>query len=105
MGSFVEGFRICHKQFCFCRVQFPQRRRHGFRLMGRSFCTGCEMVGTDHREEEWRHLCSVSGIRMRSVDIPVRPMRCDHLRLRIEGSGEAKIYSITKTIEEGSDGP
>ena len=56
-------------------------------------------------EEEWRHLCSVSGIRMRSVDIPVRPMRCDHLRLRIEGSGEAKIYSITKTIEEGSDGP
>jgi hypothetical protein len=38
----------------------------------------------------------------RSVSIPVRPRRCDHLRLKIEGTGNAKIYSILKIIEEGS---
>lgn len=38
----------------------------------------------------------------RSVSIPVRPRRCDHLRLKIEGTGNAKIYSILKVIEEGS---
>jgi hypothetical protein len=51
----------------------------------------------------WEPLGIVSGTSLRTFQIPVRPRRCDHLRLRIEGSGEAKIYSITKTIEQGSD--
>lgn len=41
--------------------------------------------------------------RLRSFTVPIRPNRCDHLRLRIEGRGEAKIYSIAKTIEQGSE--
>lgn len=40
---------------------------------------------------------------MRSFGIPVRLKRCDHFRIRISGYGYAKIYSITKTIEKGSD--
>lgn len=51
----------------------------------------------------WEHLGTVSGTNLRTFQIPVRPRRCDHLRLRIEGTGECKIYSITKTIEQGSD--
>lgn len=51
----------------------------------------------------WEHLLSMSGSNMRSFMVPVRPRRCDHFRLRIEGSGEARIYSIAKTIEKGSD--
>ena len=51
----------------------------------------------------WEHLCSISGTSLRSFSIPLRPRRCDHLRLRIEGEGEARIYSITKTIEQGSE--
>ena len=39
----------------------------------------------------------------RSFSMPIRPRRCDHFRLRIEGTGDARIYSITKTIEQGSD--
>lgn len=54
-------------------------------------------------EEDWEHLGTVSGTNLRTFQIPVRPRRCDHLRLRIEGVGDAKIYSITKTIEQGSD--
>lgn len=52
---------------------------------------------------EWEHLFTKSGIKLGSFSIPVRPKRCDHMRLRIDGTGVAKIYSICKTIEQGSD--
>ena len=52
---------------------------------------------------EWVKISSVDGTSLRSFSMPIRPQRCDHFRLRIEGVGEAKIYSIAKTIEEGSD--
>lgn len=51
----------------------------------------------------WEHLFTMTGTTLRSFAIPVRPKRCDHLRLKIIGVGEAKIYSITKTTEQGSD--
>ena len=51
----------------------------------------------------WEHLFSMTGTTLRSFSIPIRPKRCDHLRLKIMGIGEAKIFSITKTIEQGSD--
>lgn len=51
----------------------------------------------------WDHFCTTTGTNLRSFSIPIRPRRCDHLRLRIEGEGEARIYSITKTIEQGSE--
>ena len=52
---------------------------------------------------EWEYLFMMAGINLRSFAVPIRPKRCDHLRLRIEGIGDAKIYSICKTIEQGSD--
>ena len=51
----------------------------------------------------WDPFCTTTGTNLRSFSIPIRPRRCDHLRLRIEGEGEARIYSITKTIEQGSE--
>lgn len=51
----------------------------------------------------WESLGNLSGISLRSFSIPIRPRRCDHFRFRIEGAGGAKIYSITQTIEQGSD--
>ena len=53
--------------------------------------------------EEWEFLFRMEGKTLRSFTVPIRPRRCDHLRLRIEGFGEAKIFSIAKTIEQGSD--
>ena len=56
-------------------------------------------------EPEWVALGSIRGTSLRSFSLPVRPRRCDHLRLRFEGVGDVKLYSITKTIEEGSEYP
>ena len=53
--------------------------------------------------ELWDFLFRVEGTSLQSFTVPIRPRRCDHFRLRIEGEGDAKIYSITKTIAEGSD--
>ena len=52
---------------------------------------------------EWEHLFTKSGTKLGSFSVPIRTRRCDHFRLRISGTGEAKIYSIAKTIEQGSD--
>lgn len=52
---------------------------------------------------EWEYLFSMDGITLRSFAVPIRPQRCDHMRLKIIGIGEAKIFSISKTIERGSD--
>lgn len=53
---------------------------------------------------EYEHLFTTPpGKNLRSFAVPIRPLRCDHMRLRIVGEGDAKIYSICKTIEWGSD--
>ena len=51
----------------------------------------------------WEQIFTMTGNNLRSFAVPIRPRRCDHLRLRIEGEGDAKIFSIAKTIEIGSD--
>ena len=53
--------------------------------------------------DEWEHLTTIQGTNLRSFSLPIRPKRCDHMKLRFEGVGMTKIYSITKTIEQGSD--
>ena len=51
----------------------------------------------------WEHICNIRGTNLRSFSMPIRPRRCDHIKIRIEGRGMAKIYSWTKTIEQGSE--
>ena len=52
---------------------------------------------------DWEPVCQMTVTSLRSFAVPIRPRRCDHFRIRIEGVGSGKIYSITKTIEQGSD--
>jgi hypothetical protein len=52
----------------------------------------------------WEHKFNMSGNGTRTFSIPFIPKRCDHFKYRIKGNGGCKIHSITKTIEEGSDG-
>lgn len=52
---------------------------------------------------EWQYLFTMTGMKLKSFPVPIRPLRCDHLRLKIVGEGDAKIYSICQTLEQGSD--
>ncbi|MDD3369126.1 MAG: hypothetical protein PHP50_09615 [Lachnospiraceae bacterium] len=51
----------------------------------------------------WEHKFNMSGSGTRTYTVPVIPRRCDHFQYKIIGKGMAKIHSITKTIEQGSD--
>ena len=53
---------------------------------------------------EWEHKFNMSGKGTKTYSIPIIPKRCDHFKYKIVGNGNCKIHSITKTIEEGSDG-
>lgn len=50
---------------------------------------------------DWVHLYTIDGTKLQSTTIPVKPIRCDHYQLKLVGKGDAKIFSITETIEEG----
>lgn len=50
----------------------------------------------------WVKLGTVYGTRPDSFSLPVRPRRCDHLQLKLEGQGPGKVYAITRTFEKGS---
>lgn len=53
---------------------------------------------------DWKHLCTTPiGKDMQSFSIPIKPQRCDHFKLKIKGIGDARILSMVKVMEQGSD--
>ena len=53
---------------------------------------------------EWEYKFSMSGTGTKTYSIPIIPKRCDHFKYKISGVGACKIHSVTKAVEEGSDG-
>ena len=62
-----------------------------------------EVYAQYDREQTWVKLGQVYGTDLRSFSLPIRPRRCDQLRLKLQGRGMCKLYSLTKTIEKGSE--
>lgn len=54
-------------------------------------------------DADFKILYSVEGMGERSYVLPITPHRCDRFKLRLEGTGDVKIYSISKQIETGSE--
>lgn len=38
---------------------------------------------------------------LRTIELPIVPKRCDHMRIALKGKGMVKVYSISKQIEGG----
>lgn len=52
----------------------------------------------------WHEMGTYTGSNvLRTFTVPVIPRRCDHLRLKLAGKGDVKIYSIARYLEGGSD--
>ena len=56
-----------------------------------------------NNDGQWLPLSNMTSTSLQSFPVQIRPRRCDHFKIRIEGVGGAKIYSIAKTVEQGSD--
>ena len=52
---------------------------------------------------EWVRQGRVKMKGTRTVTLPVRPRRCDHLRMKLVGKGEVRLYSVAKILTMGSD--
>lgn len=52
----------------------------------------------------WQRKGRINGSeKIRSKIFPIVPVRCDHMKIRLVGQGDVKIYSLGKITEEGSD--
>lgn len=51
----------------------------------------------------WETVRRIGPMGLGSVTVPVRPRRCDHLRFRLSGTGEVRLYSVARILEKGSD--
>ena len=51
----------------------------------------------------WQKVANLQGSILRSFTLPIRPRRCDWLRLRFRGKGMVRLYSLVQTMEGGSD--
>lgn len=51
----------------------------------------------------WRHCGHIEGRGLRTFLLPLRPARCDHLRFKMTGTGEMKLFSLARVLEAGSD--
>ena len=66
---------------------------------------GASMKLSVRYDEEpcWHALTVLHPASLGSITLPVAVRRCDHLRLKLEGTGEMRLFDLTKTVEEGSD--
>jgi len=53
--------------------------------------------------EDWLLQGEISRRGRGSVLIPVRPRRCDHMELKLEGRGEVRLLSLCRVLERGGD--
>lgn len=51
----------------------------------------------------WEEQGTVRFVGLSSVMVPIRPRRCDHLMIRLQGKGEVRVFSIARVLKEGSD--
>lgn len=54
-------------------------------------------------DPNWILKGTIKSSRNRTVPIPIRPRRCDHLRIKLKGKGEFKLFSISRNLSYGSD--
>ncbi|MBR5095428.1 MAG: hypothetical protein IK095_10050 [Oscillospiraceae bacterium] len=54
-------------------------------------------------EGDWERAALLERRGSGSVSLPIRPRRCDRLRLRLKGRGEIRLRAIGQVLERGSD--
>lgn len=52
----------------------------------------------------WQHIGKITNKHgTGTINLPVRPRRCDHMQMRLNGKGAYKLFSIARILEIGSD--
>lgn len=51
----------------------------------------------------WRDVKTLTTATKRSYHLPIIPRRCDHFRIKMEGTGGCRIYSLAREVYVGSE--
>ena len=51
----------------------------------------------------WISAGTVNASTLLSATLPVRPRRCDHMRIKLQGTGNVRVLSIARILVKGSD--
>lgn len=51
----------------------------------------------------WVEKFSISAATSRAYTVPMIPVRCDHMRMKLTGTGTCKVYRVDRIIEQGSE--
>lgn len=52
--------------------------------------------------DAWERVMEYRCTKLRTYEIAIPVKRCDHMKIRFSGKGEVRIFSIAKSVEEGS---
>lgn len=69
-------------------------------------CTLGSMLKCEVRydgEGIWHRVFRLDPVQVKSLVIPIVPRRCRTMEIRLHGEGAFELYSLTKSIEQGSD--
>ena len=85
--------------------QNPHRKRITKIMLRLELETGCSATVYIKYDsaDEWKHVSTVTAARKKSVLLPLIPRRWDHIRLKIEGTGQVRISSLALETATGSD--
>ncbi len=85
--------------------QYPDRKylsRYNFRLQMEEGARMEIFIQYDS-SGVWERKGQISFRGTGTVTLPIRPRRCDHMRIRLVGKGEFRLFSIAKILSIGSD--
>lgn len=105
--GFVQEEAVCWKaEFSDFTEENPNKKRIGklqIRLELDTGATAQVQLQTDS-DGQWRPVGpQLQAAVKRSYYLPIVPRRCDHYRIKLEGSGGCRIYSLVRQSSSGSE--
>lgn len=62
------------------------------------------VISISYDDGEWKEVGVIRGdSTIRTQTFSINPLRCDHFRLKFEGHGDMRIYTLSRTLDEGSE--
>lgn len=53
-------------------------------------------------DHEWQRVKTLNAINHRSYEIPIRPVRADHMKIMMKGTGRCRVYQMDRYYRMGS---
>lgn len=54
-------------------------------------------------EKTWERVKTIRAVNNRNYEVPIRPKRFDHMRVKMKGTGRCRVYGLEKQFEIGSE--